>query len=340
MGKLQKSWFIALVALALLAAACGDDEPSGGTASATTTARTPVSVTIAEATHAVDYLPVYLADELGYFEDAGLDVEIKLIRGSGGPAHVNAVISKDAYAFIGGAEHVVLSQARGAELVSVLGLVENSLGALVAKPDSGLRGDAASLRGKRIGVSSTGQTPNFGTRKVLADLGLDPAKDVTLVELDGAARLAALAKGDIDFAVVGQPNLEQGQLQGIFGEPLEPFSEEVSRYFRTVLGVRVEAVEDDPTTVDALVGAIRKAVEAVYDDPEKARELLPKLFAENPADVIEAAFEKAVADKRWNAEGEMSTDTFDTVVGFAAETGVDVGDVRFDSVFDDQFLES
>lgn len=50
-------------------------------------------VTVAEVAHSVFYAPQYLADSLGYFEDAGLDVDITLTAGA--DAVMSAVLSND-----------------------------------------------------------------------------------------------------------------------------------------------------------------------------------------------------------------------------------------------------
>ena len=52
------------------------------------------SITLTEVTHSIFYTPQYLADALGYFEDAGLDVEITL--SSGADAVIAAVLSGEA----------------------------------------------------------------------------------------------------------------------------------------------------------------------------------------------------------------------------------------------------
>lgn len=56
---------------------------------------------IAEPVHSIGYLPLYAAVHEGYFEEAGLDVEI--ITATGG-AHVTTVVSGEAWGNIGGPE--------------------------------------------------------------------------------------------------------------------------------------------------------------------------------------------------------------------------------------------
>lgn len=72
---------ILVIGIILVTTHLKDDEKSNGL----------TKVTVAEVTHSIFYAPQYLADSLGYFEDAGLDVEITLA--SGADAVMSAVLS-------------------------------------------------------------------------------------------------------------------------------------------------------------------------------------------------------------------------------------------------------
>ena len=58
---------------------------------------------VAEPVHGTGYLPLYVAITKGYFADAGIDVKIMTVES--GSCHTNAVLSGQAFAFIGGPEH-------------------------------------------------------------------------------------------------------------------------------------------------------------------------------------------------------------------------------------------
>src|SRR5690606_15363889 len=89
-------------------------------------------IVIAEPVHGVGYLPLYAAMANGYFEDAGLDVEVTTLTGG---AHVNAVLSGDAWGFIGGPESGAIANAKGAELVTIAGVVNKANIYWTAAPD-------------------------------------------------------------------------------------------------------------------------------------------------------------------------------------------------------------
>src|SRR5271167_5285049 len=83
-------------------------------------ARAAREVLVAEPVHNTGYLPLYIAMAKGYFDD----VTVKIVTIESGSGHTNAVLSGQAFAFIGGPEHNAFAKAKGAELRSVVHCVD------------------------------------------------------------------------------------------------------------------------------------------------------------------------------------------------------------------------
>src|SRR6516225_2838793 len=75
-------------------------------------------VIVAEPVHGIGYLPLYVGIANGYFAEGNVKVSILTIESGSG--HTNAVLSGNAFAFIGGPEHCAFAKLRGAELRSVV----------------------------------------------------------------------------------------------------------------------------------------------------------------------------------------------------------------------------
>src|SRR5438094_9316633 len=73
---------------------------------------------VAEPVHSTGYLPMYIAMANGYFAESDIVVKIVTIETGGG--HTNAVLSGQAFAFIGGPEDNAFAKAKGAELRAVV----------------------------------------------------------------------------------------------------------------------------------------------------------------------------------------------------------------------------
>src|ERR1700687_3048403 len=77
---------------------------------------------VAEPVHGTGYLPMYIAMAKDYFAESNIVVNIVTIETGSG--HTNAVLSGQAFAFIGGPEHNAFAKAKGAELRSVVHCVD------------------------------------------------------------------------------------------------------------------------------------------------------------------------------------------------------------------------
>src|ERR1700745_3183053 len=82
----------------------------------------PRKVGAAEPVHGTGYLPLYIGMANGYFAEA--DVTVKILTIETGAGHTNAVLSGQAFAFIGGPEHNAFAKAKGAELRAVVHCVD------------------------------------------------------------------------------------------------------------------------------------------------------------------------------------------------------------------------
>ncbi len=128
-------------------------------------------VLIAEPVHSTGYLPLYIGMANNLFED----VTVKIVTIETGAGHANAVLSGQAFAFIGGPEHCAFAKAKGAELRAVVNCVDRgNVYFCAAKDKAPTNTDWASyFKGKTIATSGYGGTPNSITRYLLKKWGLD-----------------------------------------------------------------------------------------------------------------------------------------------------------------------
>jgi ABC-type nitrate/sulfonate/bicarbonate transport system substrate-binding protein len=97
----------------------------------------------------------------------------------------------------------VAANLEGADVVYILGLLDRLNYQLVTRPEIK---SVEQLKGKKLGVSRFGSSADFGLRAVLKRLGIDPAKDVSILQIgDEPARVAAIKSGNIEGTVVNAP---------------------------------------------------------------------------------------------------------------------------------------
>ncbi|GIG40242.1 ABC transporter substrate-binding protein [Cellulomonas phragmiteti] len=312
----------AAAALALALAACS---PGSGTTTAAAAGDDLTSLTLAEPVHGVGYLPLYAAQDLGYFADAGLDVEVTTLTGGG---HVNATLAGEVFGFIGGPESGAVANVKGADLVAVANVVNRGNVYVVAatghEPEPGAdMGEY--LAGKTIAGGRYGGTPNAILRHVLITEGLDPATDVTLLEIeDSSAIPSAVQAGQAQVAVVAEPQLGLGIQQGLWGEPIINPLQLLGPYAYSSIVVPRATVEEDPELVQAFVDALAKGQQRIEEDREYAEKLAAAQFPTMEPAVLTATLDRAYADGLWG--GSVLTEE-------AVETALEVA--RSGEILDD-----
>jgi len=143
------------------------------------------------------YLPLTIAEQLGYFKAEGL--ELTIADFAGGSQALRAVVGGSADVVSGAFEHTVNMQAKGQRLRAfvlqgrapqiVLGVNPKTMPNYKAVAD---------LKGKKIGVSAPGSSTNVMANFVLAKAGLKPT-DVSIIGVGtSSGAVAAMRSGQID----------------------------------------------------------------------------------------------------------------------------------------------
>ena len=143
------------------------------------------------------YLPLTITEQLGYFKDEGLEVEVADFVG--GSRALQAVVGGSADVVSGAYEHTISLQARNQLYTAfvLLGRAPQIAVGVSTRNMSGYR-DVSNLRGKKIGVSAPGSSTNMVANLILSRAGLHPS-DVSFIGVGTAAgALAAVRSGQID----------------------------------------------------------------------------------------------------------------------------------------------
>lgn len=300
------------------------------------------SLTVTEPVHLIGYLPLYTAIHEGYFAEEGLDVTV--VQATGG-AHVTAVVSGDAFAVIGGVDsNCLANQGNSDPVTAIVNCVNRANVYLFARkglaPASDSNEDmAAFLKGKMIIAGRYGGSPNLLTRYLLRQVGLDPDKDVTLIEnADESTVTAMLQHGQGDIGNGGEPQISEGITAGIWEEPFVKFPD-LGDYSYSVIGVRRSTIEKDPETCQAFVRAMLKALRAVQEDHELAARILELEFPTLTPEGREAALTRAWEDHLWSEDGIITPQAVETNMAVLQSSGIFEGTWSYDDLVDMQFIE-
>lgn len=295
---------------------------------------------VAEPVHSTGYLPMYIAMAKNYFAES--DIEVKIVTIETGSGHTNAVLSGQAFAFIGGPEHCAFAKAKGAELRAVVHCVDRGNVYFMAATgqDPKDKDWPSYFKGKSIAVSPFGGTPNSILRYLLAKWKLDPKTDVTMLEVPNSAVPATVKAGKAAIGVSTEPFITQGIKQGFWNEPFFNIPKELGPYAYSTINIRQDSIKKEPEVVRGFVRGMMKALKYLYADPAGAAEVAKKQFPTMPLDDMKATLDRSFADQMWSKDGMISPAAWETGKAVVMGAGILKTDVKYEEIIDMSFVES
>src|SRR5437899_1376775 len=297
---------IGIVLVTILGACAGG---GGTTTPSASAASSPTATVIAKATCQptsvkiavpvtppnVVHLPPYVAQELGYFKDENLTVE--LVRFEGGVGALKAMVAGGVNLAGTSTEPVVNAISQGVE-VKVVGSYAPNISQVFA-----VRGDIikapADLKGKRIGIQEAGAFADALSRAYLNKVGID-AKDVQFVRTTTAGRVEELRnpQGSVDTAILHVDQVLTVKKTSPNVTALANMWEVLGDYQYSVYAV--PAKEAASPTTECMLRAIMRANRAMYDASLRSRILdMAVRETKEDRDVVEAAYKSLEAGKAW-----------------------------------------
>jgi putative hydroxymethylpyrimidine transport system substrate-binding protein len=250
---------VALIALALGLAACGEkSEDATGRAE-------PLSLTL-DFYPNPDHAGIYMAQKLGYFEEAGLDVKIQTPADPAAPIKLLAAGRTDLA--ISYEPEVLLAHEQGLDVKAVAALVNRPLTSMIWLKKSGIKG-VGGLRGKTIATAGIPYQDAY-LKTILARANLTPS-DVKAVNV-GFGLLPALVGGSAQAMLGGFSNVEGVDLRLRGKDPVVTPVDKlgVPSYDELVLAARGKRLEEDPQAIRLFIAALARGTAAAAANPKAA----------------------------------------------------------------------
>ena len=250
---------LAFALLALALAACGEKSEDGGTAAQ------PLGLTL-DFYPNPDHAGIYMAEQLGYFEDAGLDVSIQTPADPAAPIKLLAAGETDLA--ISYEPEVALAHEKGLDVLAIGALVNRPLTSMIWLGKSGIKG-VAGLKGKTVATAGIPYQDAF-LATILGRAGLKPS-DVNAVNV-GFGLLPALLGGSADAMLGGFLNVEGVDLRQRGKDPVVTPVDQlgVPTYDELVLVADRAALADDPQKFRLFLAALERGTEAAVAQPNAA----------------------------------------------------------------------
>jgi len=210
------------------------------------------------------YLPLTIAEQLGYFKAEGLDVTI--VDFAGGSRALQAVVGGSADVVSGAFEHTINMQFKGQRMRAFVlqGAAPQIVLGINPKTMASFK-TIADLKGKKVGVTAPGSSTNVMLNFVLAKAGLKPS-DVSVIGVGaGNGAVAAMRAGQIDAMSNLDPVItllqRSGDLKIISDTRVVTESEKVfgGPMPAACLYAMQSFINSNPNTTQALANAIVRA---------------------------------------------------------------------------------
>jgi NitT/TauT family transport system substrate-binding protein len=235
---------------------------------------------------ALFYLPLSVTERLGYFKDAGLDVEIDDL--SSGARALQAVVAGSADVGTGTFDHAIQMQAKHQPVVAVVqmgrypGLVMG-----VTTPNAAKYKGPEDLKGMRIGVTGLGSSTQFMAGYIMVRHGLNPDTDASFVATGTTSTaVAAARRAEIDAIVTSDPMasvMTDEKLIKVIADTRTPDGTEKvygGPYPGGVVYATPSFIKDNPKTTQAVVNAFVRGLRWIAShSPEDIAKLMPPEYA-------------------------------------------------------------
>ena len=218
---------------------------------------------------AVDYLPLFVSRDKGFFREEGLREELVQIRGD---VLMKGLLAGDVD-YSGAFGSVIRAAVSGAPTKVIFSLLAKPVLNIVSKPTIT---SVKELKGKRVAISSFGTNSEYTVRLIVSHYGLDPDRDVVMLGLgENGNRFAALASNGVDAAVLSTPFDIRAQDAGY---RLLSRSADLIDLSQSGLGTTTQKIKENADEVDRVTRATLKGLEFVKRNRDETIAAIVRIF--------------------------------------------------------------
>ena len=332
---------IIAVWIAIASRNTNDDIP-GNIPSGDVSVETPTELkklTISEVTHSVFYAPQYVAMNLGFFEEEGLEVE--LINGGGADNVMTAVLSNQVDIGFAGPEAAIYVYNEGKEdYAEVFAQVTKRDGSFLVAREKTDDFSWTDLKGKHVLPGRKGGVPYMTFEYVLKKNGIDIANDLNLdTSISFDAMNSSFVGGTADYVTSFEPAASQLEKEGA-GYIVAAVGSATEEIPYTAYFAKKSYIEENSDIIQKFTNAIYKG--QVWVNEHTAEEIADATISSFP-DSDKELLTKAIKNYKdidvWNTTPVMSEESFNLLQEVIVEAGELETVAPFDKVVNNSFAE-
>ncbi|AWB44898.1 hypothetical protein DCC85_12155 [Paenibacillus sp. CAA11] len=298
---------------------------------------------VGEVTRSVFYAPQYVAIEKGFFKEEGLEVELQTTFG--GDKTMTALLSGNIQVALVGAETSIYVYQQGAEdkVINFAGLTQTDGTFLVAR-NKGTSFDWSELKGKVFLGQRKGGMPQMSGEYTLSQHGIDPHKDLELIQnIDFANITAAFASGTGEYVQLFEPQASIIEKEGK-GHVVASFGAEGGKLPYTAYMAKESYLKGNEEKIQKFTNALYKAQKWVQEhSPEETAEVIAPFFKDTDPAILASSVKRYKEQGTYADSPAISADSWNhllEIMDHAGELKEKVGpEVLVNSKFSDEAVK-
>ncbi|MDO5381418.1 MAG: ABC transporter substrate-binding protein [Eubacteriales bacterium] len=297
-------------------------------------------ITLNEVAHSIFYAPQYVAIELGYFEEEGIDLTLE--TGFGADKVMTALVSNEADIGFMGSESSIYVYQEGSDdyAVNFAQLTQRAGNFLVSRTnDTDFKW--SDLKGKKVIGGRAGGMPEMLFEYILKKNNISPADDLTILQnVDFGSTSAAFTSGIGDYTIEFEPaaTLLEQQNAGYVVASLGTDSGYVPY---TAYCAKKSFMDKNPEVIQSFTNAIQKGLDYVnsHTADDIASVIAPQ-FPETDLDTITTIVERYKSQDTWKENTVFEEESFSLLKNILKDAGELTSDVPYNKLVDTSFART
>jgi ABC-type nitrate/sulfonate/bicarbonate transport system substrate-binding protein len=229
-----------------------------------------------------------MGKRLGIFRKNGLDLEVVYVNS--GSLLSQALIAGTFDLSMSQGSEAMIAKLRGADVRMVAVIANRFNHVYLAAPSIT---SFKQLKGKKVAVSRFGSGSHFQTNLALKDGGLDPEKDVTILQIgNSAARITAILSGVVDGTIMAADFVPKAKREGF--NVLTDLADTKVEYPFLSLNMLGSYIDKNLKLVKALIKSMSESVRALQTDSANAKAAIRLALKTDDAETIDYALMRSV----------------------------------------------
>ena len=276
-----------------------------------TTSNELTKVTVSEVTHSVFYAPQYVAMNLGFFKDEGLEIE--LINGGGADNVMTSILANQVDIGLAGPEATIyVYNENNSDYAEVFAQLTKRDGSMLVAREKTSDFTWEDLKGKHVIPGRVGGVPYMTFEYVLKENNIDPQTDLTLdTSISFDAMTSAFVSGIGDYVTVFEPtasSLETNN-QGYIVAAVGAYTDEIpyTAYF-----AKKSYIENNSDIIERFTRAIYRGQQWINEHtPAEIAEVVRTSFPDSDIVLLEKSIANYKTIDAWNTDPFMTKESFD-----------------------------